>query len=352
MAAWAPVRAADLHAPTFSALQAPQCIGDPSAAFVAQDSASATPQAAPPADRFYLVARHMGADAVAANPAFDFSRFPDDYGWPAVQGLPITGLAVPEPLPEWQRAARPDADVDTGSAFQLHCFDAGSYINTWTFPSRTIVNGGPHAIYGFSIAQPRAVFDGDPRTDFVVQANVEVPWFASWPDTSAEALFEPVGQVNLFAYFRDRTTGKAFALLQAIFDNRAGADGGYAPFVAHDGFTPFVSEPVGRDSKYSTLSPYSWTYTGLTWSGLRFFRAHVSPAQFRAAIADVNAHCEAHKASAQCAADPRLGSAFDPEPTAYVLTDFGLLHEVFRGGPQGNLSMGVHVNRLGAFNAR
>ena len=43
---------------------------------------------------------------------------------------------------------------------------------------------------------------------------------------------------------------------------------------------------------------------------------------------------------------------FDPEPTAYVLTDFGLLHEVFRGGPQGNLSMGVHVNRLGAFNAR
>jgi hypothetical protein len=345
-------RAADMASATFTPVKAPDCVTDVSKSFVAQ-GLEPPPNPPLPEDRFYLVVRHMGRDAVAAAPAFDFSRLPDDYAWPPARGMAVTGFAVPDPKPLWQRSSRADATVDTASAFQLHCYDVGSFINTWTFPDQTIVGGGPHAIYGFSFGQtpPPAIFDGDPDTDFVLQASIEVPAFAQWPDTSGQAQFDPVGQVSLFAYFRDRLTGKPFALLLAIFDNRAGMDGTYAPTISHDGLTPFASTPLNAMAAYVTLSPYSSTYTGVPWTGLRFFRGHISPRNFREAIDAINAYCAARRALPFCRDDPRLGAAYAVDPAGYELTDFGVLHEVFRGGPSGNLSMGVHVFDLGAWTA-
>ena len=345
--------AADMFLAAFTPVKGPDCITDAANAFFAQDVESpVSPQL--PNDRFYLIARYMGANAVAAAPAFDFSRIPDDYGAPSLRGLALTGLAVPDPKPVWQRSNSPDATLDTASAFQLHCFDAGSFINTWAFPYEAISGGGPHAIYGYSFGLPALprVFDGNPGTDFVLQASIEIPVFASWPDTSDQMLFDPVGQVNLFAYFRDRFTGKPFALLLALFDNRAGANGTYAPSIMHDGLTPFASTPLNAMAAYVTLSPYSSTYTGIPWSGLRFFRGHVTPGNFREAIDDINAFCAARRALAFCGDDPRFPAAYDVDPANYELTDFGVIHEVFRGGPAGNLSMGVHIFDLGAWNAR
>jgi len=346
-------RTADLVTATFTPVKGPDCITDAGKAFFAQDI-EPTPSPVLPNDRFYLVARHMGANAVAAAPAFDFSRVPEDYPASAFRGLALTGFAVPDPKPLWQRSNSPDATLDTASAFQLHCYDAGSFINTWTFPVQTIFGGGPHAIYGYSFSVPAlpAIFDGNPGTDFVLQASIEIPVFVSWPDTTEQALFDPVGQVSLFAYFRDRFAGKRFALVLAIFDNRAGANGTYAPTVMHDGLTPFVSTPLNDAAVYVTRSPYSSTYTGVPWSGLRFFRGHVTTANFRKAIADINAYCAVHQGLPYCSEDPLVGAAFFAYPAAYDLTDFGVLHEVFRGGPAGNLSMGVHMFDLGAWNAR
>ena len=312
------------------------------------------PHPALPSEHFYLVVRYMGDNAIAATPTFDFSRIPDDYGWPPVRGLALTGLAVPDPKSRWQRASRTSANTDNSSAFQLHCYDAGSFINSWTFPSQTLSGGGPHAIFGFSFNNPPppAIYDTSPGTDFVLQAAVEIPWFANWPDSSVDKQFDPVGEVSLFAYFRDRTTGKLFALLLGIYDNRPELGGGYAPFVAHDGATPFVSTSLGSNATYATRSPYSSPFTALTWSGVRFFRGHVSQPQFRRAVTDVNAYCQAHRTARFCVADPSTGAAFSIDPVNYEITDFGVLHEVFRGGPNGNLSMGIHVYDLGAWNAR
>jgi hypothetical protein len=346
-------RAADLVNATFTPVKGPDCVTDAAKSFFAQgiEPPANTPL---PYDRFYLVARHMGRDAVAAAPWFDFSRIPDDHAFPPARGLPLTGFAVPDPKPLWQRSNRADATVDTASAFQLHCYDAGSFINTWTFPSQLIIGGGPHTIYGYSFNEPPppAIFDGHPDSDFVLQANIEIPWFARWPDPTAQAQFDPVGQVSLFAYFRDRLTAKSFALLLGVFDNRAGANGTYVPMVSHDGFTPFATTPLNGLAAYATLSPFSATYTGVPWSGLRFFRGHVSQRNFRDAINDINVFCASARALPFCSEDPRLGVAFSSEPTNYLLTDFGVLHEVFRGGPYGNLSMGLHISGLGAWNAR
>jgi hypothetical protein len=347
------IRAADMANATFTALKTAPCVTDASTSFFAQDL---EPPANPalPTDRFFMVARYMGRDAVASAPPFDFARFPDDYGWSPLRGTVVTGLSVPDPKPIWQRASRADATVDNASAFQLHCFDAGSFINTWTFPVETIVGGGPHAIYGYTFDNPPppAVFDADPQTDFVLQAAVEIPWFAQWPDLSDQALYAPVGQVSFFAYFRDRVTDKSFALLLALFDNRAATNGSYAPFVAHDTSTPFVSTPLNSMAAYASVSPYSATYTGTPWTGLRFFRGHVSQANFRQALADINVFCMANQADHYCDTAASLGTAFSGNPANYELTDFGVLHELFRGGPMGNLSMGVHVSGFGAWNAR
>jgi hypothetical protein len=81
-----------------------------------------------------------------------------------------------------------------------------------------------------------------------------------------------------------------------------------------------VSTPIGEGSQYVTLSPYSSMFTSNTWSGLRFFRAQITH--------------------------------FSTSVTDYVLTDFGVLHEVFPQTDMGNLSMGVHVYGLGAWNFR
>ena len=345
-------RAADLFLATYTPLKEPDCVTDVSKSFFAQDLGP-LPIPDLPNDRFFLVARHMGQDAVAAAPTTNFSSIPDDYPWPPARGVKVTGLAVPDPAARWQRSRFPEATFDTASGFQLHCYDAGSFINTWTFPVQTIAGGGPHAIYGYDfdpLSFPR-VFDRDPGTDFLLQASVEIPSFAAWADTSDQALYAPVGQVSLFAYFHDRFTDKPFALLLAIFDNRAGLDGTYHPTIAHDGSTPFASTPLNGETAYVTLSPYSSHYTGVPWTGLRFFRGHVTQANFRHAIDDINAYCAAHRDLPFCTDDPRLGAAFGVDPTEYELTDFGVLHEIFRGGPDGQISMGVHVFALGAWNA-
>ena len=357
-ATFTPASAADPFNFQPTALKGPDCITDASLSFFSQNVQPAEPpHPTLPIGRYYMIVRYLGAASISAPAASDFSHFPQSYAWPPVRGMALTGLSVPDPKGAWQRASHADATLDDSSAFQLQCYDAGSFINTWTFPDDlSISGGGPHSIYGYSFydAQTPLIYDGNPGTDFVLQASVEIPWFAAWPDTMAPAGVEPIGQVNLFAYFRDRQSGKTFALLLAIFDNRYG----YAPnptypsFVTHDGATPFVSMPINASGRYATVSPYSSTYTGSVWAGLRFFRAHVTQANFRQALADINAYCQAHAAQRYCGPSIPTGNAYSPAVTDYEITDFGVIHEIARGGSYGNLSMAVHIYDLGAWNFR
>jgi len=263
-------------------------------------------------------------------------------------------VPVPDPKAAWQRASQPDATLDDSSAFQLHCFDAGSYMNTWSFVSNpTVSGGGPHSIYGYSFdhATTPSIYDSNPATDFVLQASVEIPWFASWPDPEAPPGIVPIGQVNIFAYLRDRLSGKTFALLLAIFDNRFASNPTSGAFAAHDGATPFVSAPISANGRYGTLSPGSSMFTGTAWTGLRFFRVHVTQENFRQILADINAYCREHAAQRFCANQSPTATPYSTSVTDYELTDFGVIHELARN-PTDNLSMGVHIFDLGAWNFR
>ena len=348
-------RCADLYNPDVSELKAPDCVMDSSRSFFAENTQTAEPpHPTLPIDRFYLIVRYLGDDSIAAGPAFDFSRFPGDYAWPPYRGMALTDLSVPDPKAAWQRARRADATMDSSSAFQMRCYDGASFINTWTFADVSLSGGGPHSIYGYSFSDPSppAIYDSNPATDFVLQASIEIPWFARWPDPTAPAGVEPIGQVNLFAYYRDRTSGKTLALLLAIFDNRNATNPSYSSFVAHDGATPFVSMPLNTGGKYATLSPYSSTYTGLPWTGLRFFRGHVTQDNFRRALVDINTYCRSHSMLRYCDLVAAGDAAYSETVTDYEITDFGVIHEIDRGGPNGNLSMAVHVYGLGAWNFR
>jgi hypothetical protein len=347
--------AADLREYQATPLKAPDCLTSPAnALFVENTPPAVPPHPVLPVDNYYMIVRYMGEDAVSASPAYDFGQIDEAYPYAPIRGHALTGLTVPDPAEEWQRAKRYDADPDNSSAFQVHCYDAASYINTWNFAPQIISGGGPHAIYGYSFNHPPPplIYDTDPATDFVLQASIEIPWFAAYPGPSTDNATTPVGEVSVFAYFRDRFTGKTFALLLGVFDNRSGFDSSYPSFVSHDGSTPFVSQPFSETAAYATLSPYSARYTGTPWIGLRFFRAHITQANFSAALTAINDYCRMHSEARYCETIPYIWTAYSPSISSYELTDFGVLHEVDRGVPAGNLSMGLHVFGLGAWNFR
>lgn len=346
------VSAADLLSFQATPIKGPECVTDTRGYFYAEDEINPDLATALPALRhFYLVVRNLGFNAVAASPAVDFGRLPADYPYPSVRNAPLTGLTVPEPRSRWQRSTRVNSTADDSSAFQMHCHDAGSFINTWTFPFTTVPGGGPHSVYGYDFHDPPPppAFDHDPATDLVLQVSLEVPWVLLWPSpTTGE---QPIGQVSLFAYFRERTTDKLFAVLMLLFDNRMGLDGSYAPYVAHDLRTPFVSMPLNSRASYATLSPVSSSATGVPWTKLRFFRGHITQGHFRSMLRDVNAYCLGHRALPFCEALPSSANAFGEDVTGYDIKQFGVLHEVGRA-PDSNISMGVHLYDLGVWHFR
>jgi len=69
-------------------------------------------------------------------------------------------------------------------------------------------------------------------------------------------------------------------------------------------------------------------------------------------LADINAYCAAHATQRYCASSAAGGAAYSTAVTDYEITDFGVIHEVDRGGPNGNVSMAVHVFDLGAWTFR
>lgn len=343
-----------LPSPTLVAIKAPPCATDVSRTFVSQNAVPVD-QAYPtmPNTDYYLVVRYLGTDSLSAGPAFDFGRFPAD--WPVVadRGLPLTGLTVPDPKGTWQRSRSADATPATASAFQANCQDAGSYLDTATFPRPDITGGGPHALYGFSFNDPppQPVFDGGAATEFVLQASVEIPYLRVKPFAGSTSA-TPVGQVVLAAYFRDRNTRRAFAVIAGLFDNRFTDGTPYPPYVAHDTQTPFASQALADGGPWVARYADSAAFGGAPFAGLRPYRLRLTQAAFARLLADVNAYCQGHRTDRFCGAAYPDGSAFSPAILDYDLTDFGVLHEIVRGALDPHLAMGVHVSAPGAYRLR
>ncbi len=208
-------------APT--AIKAPECILDPSALFFSENTVPANPpHPTRPIGHYSETVRYLGPSSVALTTGTDFGHLSPYYAWPPFQGHAVTGFTPPDPVYPYQRTSRYAATPDNASAFQLSCYDAGSFINTFTFPELEVSGGGAHSIYGYSfdVGHLPPVYDNNPGTDFGLQASVEVPWFYSAADPTAAPGVVSVAQVSLFAYFLDVSSGKTFALLVGIYDNR------------------------------------------------------------------------------------------------------------------------------------
>jgi hypothetical protein len=345
-----PAHAADPRFFRATPIKAPECVTDTTGYFFAEDENNPDPATALPAlSHYYFVVRNLGLGAVAASPNNDFGRFPADYEDPSLRDELLTGLSVPEPRSKWQRSTRTDSTVDDSSAFQMRCIDAGSYINTWTFPFTKVPGSGAHSVYGFDFhdAPPPPVFDSDPTTDFVIEVGLEVPWVALWADPRTGEV--PVGQVSLFAYFRDRTAGKLFVVLLLLFDNRLGVDGSEPTYIADDLRTPFVGMTLNAHAEYATLSPASSSATGVAWRRMRLFRGHISQDNFRRVLHDLNMYCATHGAAPFCEPVAFRSTPFSEDVASYDVTQFGLLHEVGRT-PDSNISMAIHFSGLGIWN--
>ena len=347
--------AADFFNFTASALKAPDCITDAAPSFFSQNVQPAEPpHPTLPIGRYYMIVRYLGADSVSFPTAFDYGRFPSTYPWPPFSGLALTGLTVPDPKGTWQRARQAGATLDESSAFQLHCYDAGSFMNTWTFATDpAITGGGPHAIYGYSFddAGTPPIFDANPATDFVLQASLEIPWFAAWPHAGAGPGVVPIGQVALFAYLRDRRTGRIFALLLAIYDNRFAGNPTYrrsSRMTARRRSCRCRSTPAHATRESRRFPPRSRERRG---AGCAFSARTSRRTLFGWRWPTSTTYCAANRTQRYCGDISGSGSAFSSTVTDYQITDFGVIHELALD-PGDNLSMGLHIFDLGAWNFR
>ncbi len=332
-------------APLLTAIQAPECIADSAGRWTSMPAVGQPDTPAPPIRRFYLAARYVGPiDAPIT------SNFGQLGATPVTNFDPEAGVA-PKDYGRWQRG-RIDGNAGSTSGFQLKCDDFGSFIDTGTFAPQPLRGTGPHAAYFFdfrdpsdpqSLGQLPPVYDGNVDTDFVLQAQVEIPWLqrsgpAEDPATGALA----VAQVSLAAYLRDSRSGKMFAYAVMLYQNRARE----ATQVAQDEEVAYVSTP-SESNEFVTMAPDSAGFSSSTWTGLRQYSVHVPQAKFRLALARVNAFC----ALAENRARPFCTSTFSSEPADYQLVAFGALHEVFTG-PQNRVSSGVHFKAVGAYRSR
>jgi len=315
--------AADPFNGVASPIVEPDCISDPESAFVAELS--------PPEDRFSLVVRHMGADALDVATGYDFG---------ALEGIPLTNFHPPQPRTTWQRA-RSTRDPNYTSAFQLDCFDAGFFINTWQFEPQVLIDEGPHAVYGFAFSDPPPAFDANPATDLAIQAQLEVPW-----------VYRPQGNADAQTYFQirffDVSTERFLQMTFLLFDTQGVDFAPYADYARNDSL--FVASPAITNAVV-TRSPYSAAPSAAAWTGLRFFRSQVTQQNFRAAIDLVNQFCRTRADVPDCTVLPGHATPLSTDPVDYRIFEFGAITEVFNADTDANgMSIGLHVRALGLYN--
>ena len=331
---------------SLTAIQGPECIADTSGRWVSTLTPGHADSPVPPARKFFMSVRYVHAIDT-----------PVTRNLGTVTGFdPEAGVAAPD-YGRWQRG-RIDGDTSSTSGFQLKCDDVGSFINTATFARQPIAGAGPHSAYFYDFRDPAdpatldklpRVFDADATTDLVLQARVEVPWLqrSGPPDDPATGALANA-QVSLAAYLRDSRSGKLFAYVVMLYQNAPQEP----PLVLQDGEVAYVSTPP-QTNEFLTLSPLSAGFSSDPWSGLRLYRIHVPQAKFAQALSQVNAFCTGTANRARPSCQSAAGSTlFSNDPRDYQLVAFGMLHEVFTGLPDNQVSTGIHYKDVGAYRAR
>lgn len=337
--------------PTLTAIQGPECIADTSGRWVSALTQAQTDSPTPPARKFFMAVRYV--HSIDTPITSNFGRL----GELNVTNFdPEAGVQARD-YGRWQRG-RVDGDASVTSGFQMKCDDVGSYINTATFPRQALIGNGPQAAYFYDFRDPAdpatlarlpPVFDADPKTDFVLQARVEIPLLQrAGPADDAVSGSLAVAQLSMAAYLRDAQSGKLFAYVVNLYQNRAAE----LPLIAQDEEVAYVST-AWQSNEFVTVPPESAGYASDTWTGLRLYRVHVPQAKFAAALGRLNAFCAAPEHRARPFCQPGAGNAtFSSDPRDYRLVAFGMLHEVFTGMPANQVANGVHYKDVGVYQAR
>lgn len=344
----ATVIAAGVPSGRLSPIQEPECIADTSGRWVSTLSQGAGGPAEP-SGKFFMAVRYAAAIDTPVTSSFG------SLGTLTLTNFdPEAGLAAPD-YGRWQRGFS-DGDASTTSGFQMKCDEVGSFISTSTFARQKIIGAGPHAAYFYdfrdaadlTFARLPRIYDNDPATELVFQAEVEVPlMIRSGPADNPITGSLAVAQLSLGAYLRDSVSGKMFAYVFNLYQNRPSE----RPQIAQDEEVAYVSTPW-QTNEYVSMPPASAGYASETWTGLRLFRIHVPQPKFAHALSGLHVFCAASQNRTTNVCQPGLGGAnFSLDPANYRLVSFGMLHEVFTGAAN-QISSGVHYRAVGAYQTR
>jgi hypothetical protein len=305
-------------------------------------------------DSWSMLVRWQGDTIVSAPVSYDLGAF--------------TGFTTPAPATSWQRGFQPENSLGTPGV-QVNGMRAGMLINTWSTPHRYIEGGGYNDMYGYawSAAKRPLAFiadDGMPA-HLVLQSLMAVPWFAAWQLNGSTWTQVPYGdtltgdgQLDLFAYLEDETHPSLhpIALVVVGWGNRMGPCGaaGSPGFVGYDYPGGVWFGAAGICTTDITTHIYGTLTQNQLFSDERFFRIHITPANWQTLISRINAQ------GASCAVGACPASGYSTDISHYRLQYAGVIQEIAlleNGSPKNEstirqVSMGSHVNGVGIYRYR
>jgi hypothetical protein len=305
-------------------------------------------------DSWSMLVRWQGDTLVDAPVSYDLGAF--------------TGFTTPLPGTSWQRGFQPEDSSGTPGV-QLSGMRAGILINTWAIPHRFIEGGGYNDMYGYAFGpghRPLAfVADDGMPAQLVLQSLMAVPEFGAWQFDGTSWQQAPYGdrltgdgQLDLFAYLEDQTHPALhpIALVVVAFGNRMGpcAPDGSPGSVSADYPGGVWFGASGICTTDITTRVYSTPTQTQLFSDERFFRIHITPANWQTLIARINA------AGAACSPGTCPASGYSTDPSQYRLQYAGVIQEIAlleNGAPNNasairQVSMGSHVNGVGIYRYR
>ena len=223
-----------------------------------------------------------------------------------------------------------DGTANETSAFQMYGEDFASFINTFQSGcAANLVN----SVAEIRLSNPVTVFDGDPRTELVLEAELEVPLIYHEVPTAR-------AQLSLFAYFRNSANNATFAVLLGVYDSKEATP----PTVANDGFDWYMSTSIAQNNEIVSVNARNGEYfypgpgpggqsnlfTTSLWKGKKLFRGFVSREKVLAKMGQLG-----------------LGGQL---PEDFRLYNAGVLHEV--PCQLGNMSTVYHGSGFRVHSAR
>jgi hypothetical protein len=267
--------------------------------YYVRDVPSGIDQKSPNNGLWSVSVRHMGPDIVSFNPTGDFS--------------PVTSLSVPS---QNQKGLN-TGTIATTPAFQVNGPDYGSFIDTNLTPDRVVAGGGPHSVFEFTPVAPIPM-----SSNVAISFDAAIPFF--------ERNGTGVGQLAVYFYLKERSTGTLIALLWAVYDNRFDT---YAPFASSDTQVAFSSSPFETNS-FGSITSRSEKMQSTT-GGLKFYEIKIEQSNLQTIFGKINDFRTANSMT-----------SISTVVTDYDLALFGKISEVFKLSPSDDVRLGTRVSNL------